>query len=55
MAFVRSKKIKGNKYYYLVESKRIGSRVVQKVVRYLGASPTFPKSKAPISKKKKKK
>lgn len=37
MAFVRAKR-KGNRtYYYLVESKREGSKVRQKVIKYLGA------------------
>ena len=36
MAFVRTKR-QGNKtYYYLVESRREGSKVRQKVIRYLG-------------------
>jgi hypothetical protein len=36
MAFVRAKQ-KGNRtYYYLVESKREGKKVSQKVIRYLG-------------------
>ena len=36
MAFVRTKR-KGNRtYYYLVESKREGKKVRQKVVKYLG-------------------
>ena len=36
MAFVRTKK-QGNKiYYYLVESKRDGKKVRQKVIKYLG-------------------
>jgi len=37
MAFVRTKQ-KGNRtYYYLVESKREGNKVRQKVIKYLGA------------------
>ncbi len=37
MAFVRSKR-KGNRtYYYLVESRREGNKVRQKVIKYLGA------------------
>jgi hypothetical protein len=37
MAFVRTKR-KGNRtYYYLVESKREGNKVKQKVIKYLGA------------------
>jgi len=36
MAFIRSKR-KGNRiYYYLVESKREGNKVRQKVIKYLG-------------------
>lgn len=36
MAFVRTKQ-KGNRtYYYLVESKREGAKVRQKVIKYLG-------------------
>jgi len=37
MAFVRTKKIKNKTYYYLVESKREGNKVRQKVIKYLGA------------------
>jgi len=39
MAFVRIKRIKGRTYYYLVESRREGKRVRQKVLKYLGAEP----------------
>ena len=37
MAYIRSKKVKGNTYYYIVEGKlnRIG-KVKQKVILYLG-------------------
>ena len=39
MAFVRTKR-KGNRiYYYLVENKREGKKVRQKVIKYLGAEP----------------
>jgi hypothetical protein len=34
--YVRSKTIKGHTYYYLVEGRRDGKRVSQKVIRYLG-------------------
>ena len=34
--FVRSKKIGGGIYYYLVESKRVNGRVIQKHLKYLG-------------------
>jgi len=37
MVYVRVKEIKGNKYYYLVKSKREGSRVRQITLEYLGA------------------
>jgi len=36
MAFIRKKKISGQTYYYLVESKRDGKKVRQKVIKYLG-------------------
>ena len=37
MAFIRTKR-KGNRtYYYLVESRREGNKVRQKVIKYLGA------------------
>lgn len=36
MAYIRSKKVKGNTYYYIVEGKLIGGKVKQKVIRYLG-------------------
>lgn len=34
--FVRTKNIHGNNYGYLVESKRINGKVIQRVVKYLG-------------------
>jgi len=38
MAFIRAKR-KGNRtYYYLVENRREGKRVRQKVLKYLGNS-----------------
>jgi hypothetical protein len=37
MAFVRAKRIKNKTYYYLVESKREGNKVRQRVIKYLGA------------------
>ena len=36
MAFLRTKTIKGQKYYYLVENRRVGKKVVQKVLKYIG-------------------
>jgi hypothetical protein len=38
--YIRSKTIKGHTYYYLVEGRREGKTVRQKVIRYLGKSPT---------------
>lgn len=39
MAFVRAKKRGDKVYYYLVENKREGKKVRQKVLKYLGTSP----------------
>jgi len=36
MVFVRAKTINGNTYHYLVESRRTGASVRQKVIKYLG-------------------
>ena len=37
MAYVRTKKIKGKNYYYVVEGKRDDEgKVKQKVIKYLG-------------------
>jgi selenocysteine-specific translation elongation factor len=36
MAYLRSKKIKGNTYYYVVEGKLEKGKVKQKVKLYLG-------------------
>lgn len=36
MAYIRSKRIAGRKYFYLVECKRVRGRVVQRVLKYLG-------------------
>lgn len=37
MAFIRTKKIKGKNYYYVVEGKRDEEgKVKQKVIKYLG-------------------
>ena len=42
MAFIRAKTISGNQYFYLVESRREGRRVTQRVLKYLGKSmPSF--------------
>ena len=37
MVYVRSKRVKGNVYYYLVKSVREGDRVRQVTLDYLGA------------------
>lgn len=36
MAFVRRKLVKGIPYLYLVENKRVGGKVRQTILRYLG-------------------
>jgi len=36
MAYIRSKKVKGNTYYYIVEGKLVRGKVKQKVIKYLG-------------------
>jgi len=38
MSFIRSKKIKGKTYYYIVENKWIFGRVKQYVLMYLGTA-----------------
>ena len=37
--FVRIKRFGNREYYYLVEAKREGKKVRQKVIKYLGAEP----------------
>ena len=39
MAFIRTKRQGNRIYYYLVESKRDGKKVRQKVIKYLGTQP----------------
>ena len=39
MAYVRTKRRGRKLYYYLVESKREGDKVRQRVIRYLGTKP----------------
>jgi len=34
--FIRAKKIDGRTYYYLVEGRREGGKVRQKILKYLG-------------------
>ena len=36
MAYIRSKKIKGKIYYYIVEGNLLGGKVKQRVLMYLG-------------------
>jgi len=36
MAVIRTKRVNGNTYTYLVETKRINGKVVQKHLKYLG-------------------
>jgi hypothetical protein len=36
MAFIRVKRRGNSEYYYLVEGKRDGNKVRQKVIKYLG-------------------
>ena len=39
MAFVRTKRQGDRIYYYLVENRREGKKVRQKVIKYLGTEP----------------
>ena len=39
MAFVRTKRQGNRIYYYLVENRREGKKVRQKVIKYLGTEP----------------
>ena len=41
--FIRANKRKGRVYYYVVKSVRIGNKVQQKVVAYLGTAKTLLK------------
>lgn len=43
MAYVRSKIIKGQTYFYLVEGHRVGGKVKQRVVQYLGVANPLPR------------
>lgn len=36
MSFIRTKKIKGHVYRYLVESVRVNGKIKQRVLKYLG-------------------
>jgi hypothetical protein len=52
LAFVRKKTIKGRNYYYLVKSVREGSKVRQKVIKYLGSRKPRKEVWGKISRKK---
>jgi len=60
MAYLRTKsfKRKGDKksrtYYYLVEAKRTGGKVRQKVLRYLGTADTIAKDYGELEVRRKK-
>ena len=41
MVFIRKKVRKGNTYYYIVENKREGDKVCQKVLYYIGTIETL--------------
>ena len=43
MAFIRKKKIGGKIYYYIVENKLVGGKVMQKVLYYIGTAETLLK------------
>lgn len=49
MSFIRKIKRGNSVYYAEVENKRIGGKVVQKHIRYLGKDPEAPPRKAEIS------
>jgi len=42
VAYVRKKRLKGNDYYYLVESYRRDGKVKTRTIKYLGTSPDVP-------------
>lgn len=42
MAFIRTKRVKGILYRYRVESARVGGKVQQRVLEYLGRASTKP-------------
>ena len=44
MAYVRVQKRGSRTYYYLVETKRKGKKVNQKVLRYLGTEKPLPEN-----------
>ena len=40
--FIRTKTIQGKEYYYLVESYRLGGKVKQRVIKYIGRGKPSP-------------
>lgn len=55
MTYLRTKKIKGNTYYYLVEGQRDEKgNVKQKVIQYLGTAETILKNYTELKKLKNK-
>ncbi len=40
MAFLRTKRVGKQTYYYIVENHRRGARVIQKTLEYLGRDPS---------------
>lgn len=44
MAHVKRKRIRGNDYYYLVQSYRKGGKVKTRTLRYLGKQPPAPET-----------
>ena len=53
--FKRKNDDKARAYYYLVEAKRQGKKVQQKVVRYLGTADTIAQDYAELEQRRKKK
>ena len=43
MMFIRSKKKGGKTYYWIVESIRVGAKVIQKPIRYIGSAESLLK------------
>lgn len=48
MAYVKRKTIKGQSYYYLAESYRVGGKVKTRTVKYLGTTPDVPAELLPL-------
>jgi len=51
MAFIRTKRVKGILYRYRVESTRVGGKVQQRVLEYLGRASAKPAKSKPKAKK----